>query len=248
MLGKILDITMKILIALTFGLAILSLFRPDLIKDLIEQIQILVDKMGNWNYLIVFVSSLIESFPVLWVVVPGQNILLIVGWFFAEQSQTKLIYVCIISSIWAICWNWVWYLLGRYYGEWFFKKYWLWFGIGETEVKYLKQWIQKWGPLGVILGKFHSLARAFIPFIAGSMGMKKTSFFIYNVIGSIIRSISIVVLWVLFAKTYETFIDYIGYIFLAIMLLTWVYMWFFKREALLRYIDEKNKEIESKYK
>jgi membrane protein DedA with SNARE-associated domain len=237
---------MKVLIFLTFAIAVLSLVKPWLIKDFIEWIRGIILLLWNWNYFIVFISSLIESFPVLWVVVPGQNILLIVGWFFAEESTLKLIYVSIITILWAVAGNYIGYILGVYYGDEFFKKYWLWFSLGETEVKYMKKWIKKWGPLGVTLWKFHNLARAFIPFIAGSMGMKKTSFFIYNVIGSTIRAITIIILWVLFAKTYETIIDYIGYIFLGIMILTGIYIWRFKKKQFLKYIEEKNAELEKK--
>ena len=246
MFKKIVDILMKILIFLTFALAILSLVKPELIKDFIEWIRSGVLLLWNWNYIVVFISSLIESFPVLWVVVPWQNILLIVGGFFAENDTSKLIYVCIISSLWAIAGNYTWYILGRYYGEEFFKKYGLWFALWETEVKYLKKWIHKWGAWGITLGKFHNLARAFIPFIAGSMWMKKTSFLIYNVIWSVIRSVTIIVLWVLFAKTYESIIDYIGYIMIGIMLLTGIYIWKFKKQAFLKYIEEKNAELERK--
>lgn len=243
---KIVDIIMKLLIALTFALAILGLIRPDLIKDVIEWVRGIVLSLWNWNYFVVFLSALIESFPVLGVVVPGQNILLIAGGFFAEQSTSHLIYVCIVSSFGAILWNSIGYFLGKVYGKDFFREYGMWFGIGETEVKYLEKWIKKWGPVGIILWKFHNVARAFVPFIAGSMGMKSKAFMIYNVIGSVIRSVTIIILGVLFAKTYETIIDYIGYIFLWIMILMWLYIWKFKRAAFLKYVEEKNEEINRK--
>jgi len=99
----------------------------------------------------------------------------------------------------------------------------------------------------VIVGKFHNVARAFVPFIAGSMGMKNKTFMLYNVIGSVVRSVSIIILGVLFAKTYEMIIDYIGYIFLGIMVLTGLYIWKFKKEAFLKYVEEKNQEINKKY-
>ncbi len=243
---RIVDILMKSLIALTFILAILSLIRPDLVKDFIDWIKTIIIVLGNWNYLIIFGSGLIETFPVLWVVVPWQNILLVVWWFFWEISTTNLIYVMIIASIWAILWNYIWYILWKTYWEKFFKKYWLWFGIWETEVKYLKKWIKKWWATWVIIGKFHNLARAFVPFIAWSMWMKNKSFMIYNTVWSVIRAISIIILWVFFAKTYETIIDYIAYITIAIMIIVWIYIWRFKKKEFIKYVKEKEKEIEAK--
>jgi membrane protein DedA with SNARE-associated domain len=70
---------------MTLILALLTLFKPDLIKVFIDWIRDIVLALGNWNYLVVFISSIIESFPVLGVVIPGQNIMLISGGFFGEQ-------------------------------------------------------------------------------------------------------------------------------------------------------------------
>lgn len=246
MLKKIVDIIMKFLIALTIIIWLLALFKPELIKDFIEWIRTIILQLWNWNYLILFITSIIESFPVLWVVVPGQNIILIVWWFFWEISKDNLIYVMIVTSLWAICWNYIWYILWKYYWDEFFKKYWLWFGIWETEVKYLKKWIKKWWAWWIILWKFHNLTRAFVPFIAWWMWMKHKHFIIYNVIWSIIWSIVMIILWVLFAKVYEQIIDYLPYILIWITLIVWLYIWKFKKAEFKKYMEEKNKEIESK--
>lgn len=246
MLGKIIDILMKLLILLTFGLAILAVVKPEIFIDFIKWVEWLVWSLWYWNYFIIFLSGLIEWFPVLWVVVPGQNILMIVGWFFWKISSLNLVYSIIIASVWAIISNWIWYVLWRYYWESFFKKYWLWFWIWETEVKYLKKWIKKWWAYGIILWKFHNLARAFVPFIAGTMKMDKKIFWIYNIIGSIIRAVTIVFLWVFFAEHYEVIVEYLGYILTWIMILTWIYIWKFKKKEFIKYMHEKNEEIESK--
>ena len=238
---------MKTLILLTIILWLLSIFQPSLIKTFIDWIRWVIELLWNWNYFIVFFSALIEAFPVLWVVVPWQNILLIVWWFFWNINNYNLVYVVIIACVWAIIWNYIWYILWKVYWKVFFKKYWLWFGIWETEVKYLKKWIKKWWATGIILWKFHNVARAFVPFIAWSMGMKSKKFMIYNVIGSVIRAITIIILWVLFAKTYDTIIDYIWYILIGIMIITWLYIWRFKKKEFKKYMEEKNREIENKF-
>lgn len=246
MLKKIVDIIMKILIVITIWLWVVALFYPSLIKDFIEWIRWIILTMWNWNYIILFITSIIESFPVLWIVVPGQNIILIVGWFFAEKSNETLAYVMIITSIWAIIWNYTWFILWKIYWEKFFKQYWLWFGIWETEVKYLKKWIKKWWATGIIVWKFHNLTRAFVPFIAWTMWMNHRAFIIYNIIGSILRAIVIIILWVVFAKTYATIVDYLWYIMVWILILTWLYIWKFKRKEFKIYLEEKNKELENK--
>ncbi|MDD2907382.1 MAG: VTT domain-containing protein [Candidatus Gracilibacteria bacterium] len=242
---KIFHILNIILIGLTIIIAIVSIFDKELIINLIKKLEILIQSLGNWNYFIAFTSSLIEAFPVLGVVVPGQNILLIVGSFFAKISTQNLIYIYIIASIGAIIGNYIGYALGKIYGDSFFSKYGIWFGIGLTEVKYLKKGINKWGPLGITLGKFHPLTRAFLPFIAGSMGMKNLTFMIYNVIGSIIRSITIITLGVVFGKYYEIIINHIGKFMLLLFIAVGIYIYKFKKDEFMQYMREKNEEVET---
>ncbi len=244
MKSKVLDVIMKVLVGITIFLGIFAIFRPDLVKYVVEYVRHWIQFLWYWNYVIIFFSSLIETFPVLGVVVPGQNIMIIVGWFFGEIWREQLIYSIIIASIWAVLWNYIGYFLGIYYGKYFFEHYWMIFGLWKTEVRYLEKWIKKWWPFWVIAWKFHNLSRAFIPFIAGTSWMKKSSFFLYNTIGSIVRAVSMILLGVVFAKNYETIIDYIWYFFIGILLLFIWYIYFFKKEAFMKYIEEKNKEID----
>ena len=241
---KIADYLMKFFIFLSIALGILALLKPELIKNFIEWIKIIIEWLWYWNYLIIFISSLIESLPVVWVVVPWQNILMLVWWFFAEISKINFILSMSIASIWAIISNFIWYYLWKIYWKTFFKKYWLWFWIWETELSYLEKWIKKWWALWIILGKFHNLARAFIPFIAWSMWMKTRVFWIYNTIWSIVRAVVIVVLWVFFAEYYETIVDYFWYIMIAIMIWVWIYIYKYKRKEFMVYMREKNEEME----
>lgn len=247
MIWKIIDYLMKFLIFITIALWVISIVKPELAKDFIAWIETIVNTLWNYNYIIVLLSWLIESFPILWVVVPGQNVLLLVWWFFAKTSQTNLIYVIIIASIWAIISNYLWYYLWKYYWDAFFKKYGNWFWIWLTEVKYLKKWIKKWWPIWIIFWKFHNLTRAFLPFIAWSMWMSSKAFFVYNIIWSVIRSITIVVLWVLFANYYETIIDYMMYIMIIITVIIAFYIYKFKKKEFMDYVKEKNEELEEQF-
>ncbi len=247
-LKRIWDYSLKLLIAISFILALLALFRPDLIKDAINWLKIVINWLWSWNYLIVFLMWLIESFPLIWVIVPGQNILLIVGWFFAEYSRQNLYYVIFLASIWAIISNYIWFVLWKIYWDSFFEKYWIWMWIWKTEVKYLKKGVKKWGPIWIILWKFHNFTRAFVPFIAWSMWMSNKVFWISNIIGSILRATVIVSLWVLFAAYYKTIIDYFGYIMIWLLVLVSIYIYLFKKKEFLKYMEEKNAELEEKLK
>lgn len=239
---------MKALIWLTIILGLLTLFKPSVVISFIDWIWEIVLGLWNWNYLVVFISSIIESFPVLGVVIPGQNIMLISGGFFWEQWYDILSYVILLACLWSLIWNYVWYLLWVHYWKDFFKDYGIWFWIGETEIKYLEKWMSKWWAWWVILAKFHNLTRAFMPFVAGSTGMKHKQFITYNVIGSIIYSVTIILLGVVFAQYYEIILTYARYVILIGILFAGIYIWKFKKEAFMKYIHDKNLELETKMK
>ena len=99
----------------------------------------------------------------------------------------------------------------------------------------------------IIFWKFHNLTRAFLPFIAWSMWMSNKAFFIYNIIWSVIRAITIVILWVVFASYYETIIDYMMYIMIAITIIIAFYIYKFKKKEFIDYVKEKNEELEEQF-
>ncbi len=237
-----------VLIWITIWLAFISIFKKEWIEQFIEWMKLTIESLWMWNYLIAWFSSLIEAFPVLWVVVPWQNILLIVWWFFGHIDNMHLIYIIIIASIWAIIWNRIWYTLWKHYWDSFFKKYWNRFWIWLTEVKYLKKWINKWWAWWIILWKFHPMTRAFLPFIAWSMWMASVKFMIYNIIWSIVRALTIILLWVVFVEYYKIILEYIWYIMMFIMFIVWLYIYKYKKKEFMQYLHEKNKELEELHK
>ena len=50
--------------------------------DFLAYVETVVVSLGYWNYLLAFVFSVVESFPVIGVLVPGMQVMLIVGGFF----------------------------------------------------------------------------------------------------------------------------------------------------------------------
>lgn len=110
--------------------------------------------------------------------------------------------------------NYLGYWIGKWYGVELIDKYGDWFGLGKTEAAILHRQLEKNGFWYVVLGKFHNFTRAFIPFIAGSSGMREDKFWTYNMFGSIIWAISINLLGIYFIDNYETILDNLGKIML----------------------------------
>lgn len=230
-----------------FAFMLISLFKPNLLVPLIDWIKLQIQSLWNWNYLLAFISALAESLPIVGTIIPGQVILMSVWGFYGWLWYAKFIGVLISAIIGSVISNAVGYFLGKKYWEDFFKKYGMWVWIEQTELKYLKKWVNTWWAWGIVLSKFHPHARAFLPFIAGSMGFTKTKFWIFNVIASTLWAIVFITIGIFFAEFYETIVQYFWKIMLAVIMLIITYLWFFKRDFLKAYWQEKNVEMQKKY-
>jgi membrane-associated protein len=239
-LAKVITIFFTIV---SLGLLVLTIVRPEWIKSGIEWIWILIQTLGNWNYLIAFASACIESLPIIGTAVPGMNVMILVWWFW---GKTHIILTIVLASIGAMLGNYLGYWIGKWYGHEIIEKYgdyiWLW----KTEQKILEKQIAKNGFWYIVLWKFHNFTRSFVPFIAGASGMQEGNFWIYNIIGSIFWATSVNLLGIFFIDRYETILDNIGKIIFVILGGILIYFFFFRRESLKQYMRDKQEEIESR--
>ena len=225
---------------LAVSIMLISLFRPSWMEIGINWIGELIRTIGYWNYLIAFASACIESLPFIGTAVPGMNIMILIGGFWGKTHFTLTIIFAILG---AMLGNYIGFWIGKWYGKDLIEKYGDWFGIGRTEAKILERQIQKNGFWYVVLGKFHNLTRAFIPFIAGGSGMEEKNFWLYNMIGSIIWAASINLLGIFFIDNYKSILENLGTIMLVFFLGFALYMYIYKREYLKEYMRDKEKEI-----
>jgi hypothetical protein len=61
------------------GIFLLAVFRPDIVESALLSIGEWSRSIGHWNAVILLVASFVESFPVIGVMVPGQQLFLLVG-------------------------------------------------------------------------------------------------------------------------------------------------------------------------
>jgi membrane protein DedA with SNARE-associated domain len=151
-----------------------------------------------------------------------------------------------LAAIGAMLGNYLGYWIGKWYGHEIIERYGDYIGLGKTEQRILERQIAKNGFWYIVLGKFHNFTRAFIPFIAGASRMRERAFWTYNIIGSIFWAISINLLGIFFIDRYETILDHIGKIMLVILGGVFAYFFFFKKETMKQYMQDKQREIEEK--
>lgn len=192
------------LIALLIFFLWVSLVYPHIVKDLLHWLEQSVNNLGNWNYLVVVACWVLESLPLLWVIIPWQNMVIIIWWFFGKSHIISLIIIATISV-------YVWHVIG--YLAW--KKYWLkiieklwpsvWFSKNKIEILEI-QMEKRWG-LFLVLWTFYNMTRAFVPFIAWAMNMEKRKFAFYNFIWSLLWAVVVIVIWVMFSSHYELLVE-----------------------------------------
>lgn len=62
----------------TLALILISFIHPEWIKNGVTWIGELIKVLGNWNYLIAFLSACIESLPIIGTALPGMNVMILV--------------------------------------------------------------------------------------------------------------------------------------------------------------------------
>ena len=216
--NTILTILHVTLLIAMVGIGLLSLFRPDIMRDGIDWMWVQIKSWGSWNYAILFLVAMIESFPFIGVVVPGMNLMILVGGFFVARQWDIFPLAALLAMTWACLGNALGYFMGRYGNPDTMKKYGAFFWAGPRELAWLEKQIHKNGFWFIVGGKFHNLLRAFIPYIAGSHQMSGARFWIANICGSSLWAISILLVGVFAVENYEVILQYLNYIILALIL------------------------------
>ncbi len=180
-----------------------------------------------WGYPIVFLSALLEASPFFGILIPGQTIV-IIGGFFAKLHLLNLYYVMILASLGAIIGDLVGYILGRAYGYSFIRDYGKYFFFKKEYFKKTKELMNEHTGKTIIIGRFNSVTRAFAPFVAGSSKVPCKKFLFYNIVGGISWGVFFSLVGYIFGKAYKIASGYIdGFLlifFIAAILVVYFYI------------------------
>jgi membrane-associated protein len=162
----------------------------DLLLHLDQYIGTIIQTYGTTTYLILFLVIFIETGLVFFPFFPGDSLLFVAGTF-ASTGAINFFWLFIILSFAAILGDTLNYFIGKYLGkEVFLKRNW----IKEENIEKTKNFFVKHGGKTIILARFIPIIRTFAPFVAGIGKMKYIRFFLFNVIGAIVWTISMLTL------------------------------------------------------
>lgn len=152
---------------------------PDLQKLLADVSSFL----GNWTYLVVAVLAFLETGAFVGLVAPGE-VAVILGGAVAGQGEISL--VVMLGIAWAASYlgDTTGFLIGRRVGRDFLIRHGSLVGITPERFAQVEQYFQKQGGRTILIGRFISIARPLVPFIASSSGMHYRDFAPYSVLGT----------------------------------------------------------------
>jgi undecaprenyl-diphosphatase len=152
---------------------------PDL-QELLEDVS---STLGAWTYLIVAVFAFLETGAFIGLVAPGE-VAVIFGGAVAGQGEISL--VIMLGIAWAASYagDTTGFLIGHQTGRDFLLRHGSLVGITPERFAQVEQYFQNQGGRTVLIGRFISIARPLIPFIASSSGMRYRDFAPYSVLGT----------------------------------------------------------------
>lgn len=167
--------------------AILNLIKwfIDFVLHMDEHLPVIVNSIGGWTYMALFIVIFIETGVVIMPFLPGDSLLFAAG-AVAALPETNLnpLLLWFLLAVAAVLGDTANYWIGHYVGPKVFKTGSRWFKqeyLDRTQAFY-----DKHGGKTIFLARFIPIIRTFAPFVAGIGRMRYGYFISYNVFGGIV--------------------------------------------------------------
>lgn len=150
-----------------------------------EQLPVIINSIGGWTYLALFMVIFIETGVVVMPFLPGDSLLFAAGAIAASDATNLnpvLLFVLLATA--AVLGDTANYWIGHFMGP----------KVFTTNSRFLKRehlertqaFYEKHGGKTIFLARFIPIIRTFAPFVAGIGKMRYSYFISYNIIGGIV--------------------------------------------------------------
>jgi membrane protein DedA with SNARE-associated domain len=115
--------------------------------------------------------------------IPEETVLVLAG-YLVWQGHLRLAFVLLVGFLGAVAGDSLGYWIGRRYGQAAVERYGHWILITPERLKSARQFVTRYGPLGVFAARFLPGLRFLAGPLAGTSGLRPASFILANVLGA----------------------------------------------------------------
>jgi membrane protein DedA with SNARE-associated domain/membrane-associated phospholipid phosphatase len=204
---------------------------------MLDHLIAIVGRLGHWGYLVIFVVVALECQAFLGLIMPGESLVL-VGGFFAAQGMLDWGDLILVVAAAAIVGDSIGYELGRHLGRGWLLKYGPRYGLHRERLDRVDGFIARHGGKAVFGSHFMHLLRSLMPFAAGARRMRYAKFLLFNAAGCVAWAAAFVLLgyfvggaWRTAARWIGRASEIIGGALLLAVALGWLWHWLGRHEA-----------------
>lgn len=190
------------------------------IDNLINKfINLPVPILHDWGYVIIFLAALVESTPILGIIIPGQTFV-ILGGFFARTGAYNVFIAGLLAATGGFIGDMVGYYTGKKIGHPFITKYGKYIKYEKKHYEKTKNLLDKHVGKALLLGRLNGITRALTPFISGTMRIPLIKFIPYTILSCMLWATVFVGIGFLFGQSYELIQHHLGSIVIIAFLLS----------------------------
>lgn len=155
----------------------------DFVLNMDKYLPTMVNDLGIWVYLVLFLIIFVETGLVIMPILPGDSLLFAAGAVAASTSMNFWV-LLVLMAVAAILGDTANYWIGHYIGPKVFSQNSRWFKREYLERTHA--FYEKHGGKTILLARFIPIIRTFAPFVAGVGRMDYGYFLSYNIFGGIL--------------------------------------------------------------
>jgi undecaprenyl-diphosphatase len=182
---------------------------PDVLDRLIESLTNWVSGLGQWAYVVIFITVSLESAAFLGFFLPSEALVFFSG-FLASQGVLDLRVLIPLVAAAAVLGDSVGYELGRLLKKEWFLKYGRWAGLREPQWQRLEDFFARHGGKTVFFARFSAFFRILVPFFAGAARLRYLHFLKWNIAGGIVWATGSVLIGFFAGKSWQIVEHWIG--------------------------------------
>ncbi|MBE0617216.1 MAG: DedA family protein [Proteobacteria bacterium] len=176
---------------------------------MLDHLIILAGNLGHWGYLVIFIVVALECQALLGLVMPGESLVLVSG-FFAERGLLDPGVLIGVVSLAAVLGDSIGYQLGRHLGRGWLLNHGGRFGLRQEHLDRVDGFFVRHGGKAIFSSHFLHLARALMPFVAGARRMSYLKFLPFNSAGCVVWATVFVLLGYFAGESWRVAAQWVG--------------------------------------